>query len=212
MRHSISRLGLWYNHPSTPEKRFELSTAAEEKYTLKPIATTLLTVLLLAPSTSFSQTRNRSTGRQKPSTSSTAAATQKLVQARTQGATRVADQIKLLTKFIYLLGGVTSGIAAVDEAERRKEASPTVIQQNQQSKVQVKTSIQNFRESLDKLEIDFRATPELQPYYIKLAGVASGAATAEDLAAKNQFDAAGRQLLNVINRLTDVLLLMRTTT
>lgn len=181
---------------------------------MKPIATILLTLplalLLLAPSTVFSQTRNRSS-RQKPSTS-TAAATQKLAQVRTQGATRVADQIKFLTKFIYLLGGVTSGIAAVDEAERRKEASPGVIQQNQNSKAQVRTSIQGFRESLDKLEIDFRGTPELQPYYIKLAGVASGAATAEDLAAKNQFDAAGRQLLNVINRLTDVLLLMRTTT
>ena len=179
---------------------------------MKPIATTLLTLLLLAPSTAFSQTRNRSTSRQKPSTSSsTAAATQRIAQVRTQGATRVADQIKFLTRFIYLLGGVTSGIAAVDEAERRKEASPTVIQQNQQSKAQVKTSIQGFRESLDKLEIDFRATPELQPYYIKLAGVASGAATAEEQAARNQFDAAGRSLLNVINRLTDVLLLMRTT-
>jgi hypothetical protein len=190
-----------------------LRTAAEEKTTLKPIATTLLTLplalLLLAPSTAFSQTRNRPTSRQKPSTST--AATQKLAQVRTQGATRVADQMKFLTKFIYLLGGVTSGIAAVDEAERRKEASPAVIQQNQQSKAQVRTSIQGFRESLDKLEIDFRATPELQPYYIKLAGVAAGAATAEELAAKNQFDAAGRQLLNVINRLTDVLLLMRTT-
>ena len=178
---------------------------------MKPIATTLLTLLLLAPSTVFSQTRNRSTSRQKPTSTSTAAATQKLAQVRTQGATRVADQMKLLTKFIYLLGGVTSGIAAVDEAARRHEASPALVQQNQQSKAQVKTSIQNFRESLDNLEIDFRATPELQPYYIKLAGVAAGAATAEDLAAKNQFDAAGRQLLNVINKLTDVLLLMRTT-
>jgi len=196
----------------TPEKRFELRTAAEEKTTLKPIATTLLTLLLLAPSTAFSQTRNRSTSRQKPTTSSsTAAANQRIAQVRTQGATRVADQIKFLTRFIYLLGGVSSGIAAVDEAARRNEASPAVLQQNQQSKAQVKTSIQNFRESLDKLEIDFRATPELQPYYIKLAGVAAGAATAEDLAAKNQFDAAGRQLLNVISRLTDVLLLMRTT-
>ena len=177
---------------------------------MKPIATTLLTLLLLAPSTAFSQTRNRSTSRQKP-TATTTAATQRLAQVRTQGATRVAEQIKFLTRFIYLLGGVSSGIAAVDEAARRNEASPTVIQQNQQSKAQVRTSIQGFRETLDKLEIDFRATPELQPYYIKLAGVASGAATAEEQAAKNQFDASGRTLLNVINRLTDVLLLMRTT-
>ncbi len=175
---------------------------------MKPIATTLLTVLLLAPSTAFSQTRNRSTSRQK-STPATATA-QRVAQVRTQGATRVAEQIKFLTRFIYLLGGVSSSIAAVDEAARRNEASPTVVQQNQQSKTQVKTSIQGFRETLDKLEIDFRATPELQPFYIKLAGVAAGAASAEEKAAANQFDASGRQLLNVINRLTDVLLLMRT--
>jgi hypothetical protein len=128
---------------------------------------------------------------------------------RTQGATRVADQIKSLTKFIYLLGGVTSGIAAIDEAGRRNEATPALLQQNQQSKATVKSSIMNFRQTLDKLEIDFRSTPDLQPYYIKLAGVAAGAATAEEQAAANQFDASGRTLLNVINRLTDVLVVMR---
>lgn len=104
---------------------------------------------------------------------------------------------------------MSSGIAAVDEAARRNEASPAILQKNQQSKATVKSSITGFRESLDKLEIDFRNTPELQPFYIKLAGVAAGAATAEEQAAANQFDAAGRSLLNVINRLTDVLVVMR---
>jgi len=132
-----------------------------------------------------------------------------VAEVRTAGATRVADQIKFLTKFIYLLGGVANGIAAVDEAARRNEASPAVLQKNQQNKATVRTSIQGFRESLDKLEIDFRATPELQPYYIKLAGSAAGAASAEQLAAQSQFDAAGRSLLGVVNRLTDVLVAMR---
>jgi hypothetical protein len=172
---------------------------------LKRIAITLLITLLLSPSTVFAQSRSRSS-RQRPKPAPPA---QRISQARTAGATRVADQIKFLTKFIYLLGGVTSGIAAVDEAARRNEASPAVVQQNQQSKARVRTSIQGFRESLDKLEIDFRMTPELQPYYIKLAGVAAGAATAEDQAAANQFDRAGRSLLDVINRLTDVLVVMR---
>ena len=173
---------------------------------MKRIAITLLTVVILTPSTAFSQTRSRSS-KPKPA----APATQRAAQVRTAGATRVAEQIKFLTKFIYLLGGVSSSIAAVDEAAKRNEASPAVLQQNQQSKAQVKASIQGFRETLDKLEIDFRATPELQPYYIKLAGVAAGAATAEEQAAANKFDASGRTLLNVINRLTDVLLVMRTT-
>lgn len=172
---------------------------------MKPIAIALLTATLLAPSTAFSQTRSRSS-RQRPAPKTS---TPPVSQARTAGAQRVADQIKFLTKFIYLLGGVTSGIAAADEAARRNEASPAVLQQTQQSKTRVRSSIQGFRESLDKLEIDFRAQPELQPFYIKLAGVAAGAATAEEQAAANQFDAAGRTLLNVINRLTDVLVVMR---
>ena len=174
---------------------------------MKRITITLLTLVILTPSTAFSQTRNRSTSRQKPTSTTTAA--QRTAQVRTQGATRVADQIKNLTKFMYILGGVTSSIAAVEDAARKSGASPA--DQTAQSKAQVRATIQNIREGLDKLEIDFRGTPELQPYYIKLAGVAAGAATAEEKAAANQFDAAGRQLLTVVNRLTDVLLLMRTT-
>ena len=171
---------------------------------MKRIATVLLTATLLAPYSVFGQTRNRSTAKSKKP-----APTQPVSQVRTTGATRVGEQIKFLTKFIYLLGGVASGIAAVDEAARRNEASPAVVEKNQQSKATVKSSIEGFRETLDKLEIDFRNQPELQPYYIKLAGVAAGAATAEEQANANQFDAAGRTLLNVINRLTDVLVVMR---
>jgi hypothetical protein len=162
-----------------------------------------LAALVVAPATALGQTRRRTTPRQKPAPASTVSA------ARTTGATKVADQIKFMTRFIYLLGGVASGIASVDEAARRNEASPELIQKNQQSKVTVRTSIQGFRESLDRLEIEFRTTPDLQPYYIKLAGSAAGAARAEELAAANQFDQAGRTLLTVIGRLTDVLVIMR---
>jgi hypothetical protein len=173
---------------------------------LRVIAIAVLTASFVIPSSVLGQTRRRSSPR--PSTSATAAA-QRTAQVRTQGATRVAEQIKLLTRFTYLLGGINSGIAAADEEIRRNQASPAVVQSNQQNKARVKSSIQGFREGLDKLEIDFRATPELQPYYIKLAGSAAGAATAEQQAGANQFDAAGRSLLNVINRLTDVLVIMR---
>jgi hypothetical protein len=171
---------------------------------LKLIAIAVLTTIFVVPSSVLGQTRRRTTPR--PSASATA---QKTAQVRTQGATRVADQIKLLTRFTYVLGSVNSGIALIDEDIRRKEATPEQVQKNQQSKASVRSSIQGFRDGLDKLEIDFRATPELQPYYIKLAGVAAGAATADEQAAANQFDAAGRSLLGVINRLTDVLLAMR---
>jgi len=172
----------------------------------KRVTIASLAAILIVPAATLGQTRSRSS-RPRPAPKTTAASATSA--ARTAGATRVADQIKAMALYVYILGGVNSGIAALDDAARRNEASPQLIQKNQESKATVKSSIQNFREQLDKLETDFRATPELQPYYIKLAGSAAGAATAEEQAAANQFDAAGRTLLTVINRLTDVLVIMR---
>ena len=170
---------------------------------LKRLTLALLAVVMVTPVGASAQTRKRSTSRPTSSTADRAAV------VRNAGAMRVADQIKVLSRFIYLLGGVAKGLESVDEAARRNEASPAVLQQAEQSKNTVRTSIRNVREGLDKLEIDFRATPELAPYYIKLAGSAAGAAMAEQQAANNQFDTAGRTLLGVINRLTDVLVIMR---
>ncbi len=170
----------------------------------------ILCVLLLA-SAAVAQTRTRrsvSTAQKRRSTSESPdlAAAQ---QARTVAAGKVADQIKILTKFLYVLGGVAKGIEQVDEAARKNEASPAALQQNEQNKTTVKTSLRNVREGLDSLEIYFRSTPGLQSYYLRLAGSADGAATAENLANAGQFDQAGRSMLGVVNRLTDVLLIMR---
>ena len=171
---------------------------------MQRILALLVMAVFLVPLTGLAQTRKRTAAR---TTRTTAAA--KPAEVQRQGAARVADQIKVLTKFIYLLGGVAKGLENADAAARRKEASDADISKTNQSKASVRASIQSVKEGLDKLEIDFRGTPELQRYYIKLAGVAAGAANAEDLAAANQFDKAGRTLLEVVNQLTDVLLEMR---
>ncbi|SRR5713226_5577794 len=162
--------------------------------------------ILLLSTTGLAQTRRRTTRGQAAPKQTSAQAN---AEARIGGATRVADQIKNLTRFVYLLGGVAKGIEQVDDAARKNEASPAATQQNQQNKATVRTSLQNVREGLDQLEIFFRSTPELEQYYLKLAGSASGAATAEDQAAAGHFDQAGRTMLGVVNRLTDVLLAMR---
>ena len=172
---------------------------------LKRIAIALLVAMLIAPTTALSQTRRRSSRTTPPPQASA----QKVAQVRNNGATEVATQIKLMTKFIYLLGGIANGIAAVDEAVKKNEASPQLVQANETNKAVVKKGFQDFREGLDRLEISFRNQPELQPYYIKLAGSASGAAKAEEQAVAGQYDAGGRTLLTVINRLTDVLVAMR---
>jgi hypothetical protein len=163
--------------------------------------------VLALPATALAQTRSRTT-RSSTRTTKNSAATA-AVATRTEAASRVATQIKNLTKFVYLLGGVAKGIEQADEAARKNEASPTALQQTEQNKATVKSSLRNVREGLDQLEVYFRSTPGLEGYYLKLAGSASGAATAEDLAAAGRFDQAGRTLLGVVNRLTDVLLAMR---
>jgi hypothetical protein len=165
--------------------------------------------LLLLPVQSLAQGRQRTTTKRSTQRSSRPDTSQKGMDARIEGANHVAAQIKTLTRFLYLLGGVSRGIEAADDAARRNEASPAVMEKTERSKATVKTSLENVREGLDKLEIEFRTTSELQRYYIKLAGVAAGAANAEDQAGTGHYDQAGRSLIDVVNRLTDVLLEMR---
>jgi hypothetical protein len=178
---------------------------------LKRALVLAIACLILLPAIALSQTRRRTAsgrGTRSSSSSSTTAANS-ASEIRAGGATRVADQVKVLTRFIYLLGRISTGFETADDLARRNEASPSAIQQTERSKAEVKGTLRNVREGLDNLEIYFRTTPELQRYYTRLAGVAAGAANAEDQAAANQFDRAGRSLLEVVNRLTDVLLEMR---
>ncbi|MCA1573830.1 MAG: hypothetical protein LC770_04680 [Acidobacteria bacterium] len=108
---------------------------------MKPIIALLIATIILSPATAFSQTRKRTT---RPTTRVTR--TTKPSNAQQAGATRVADQIKSLTRFLYLLGGVAKGIEAVDDAARRKEASPAVLEQAKRNKDTVRMSIQSIRD------------------------------------------------------------------
>jgi hypothetical protein len=171
------------------------------------IAVLAIACLLTLSASALAQTRSRTTKRGTQSAKTSAQ--QASAEAKTGGATKVADQIKNLTRFLYLLGGVAKGIEDLDAAARSNQGSPTPLQQNEQNKAKLRSTFQDFRVGLDQLEITFRSTPELEQYYLKLAGSASGAATAEDQAAAGHFDQAGRTMLGVVNRLTDVLLAMR---
>ncbi len=161
-------------------------------------------ILVSLSLTGFAQSRSRTTRRSTSKTAKTAPA-ETGNAVKTEGATRIAIQIKNLTTFLYLLGGVAKDLEALDAAAKSGQASPTVDRQ----KAQLKQSFEDFRVGLDQLEIYFRSTPELQPYYVKLVGSASGAAAAEDQAAQGHFRDAGRSLIGVVGRLADVLVVMR---
>jgi hypothetical protein len=161
--------------------------------------------MILLSTASFAQTRKRQATKPPAKSRSTSAATAEATAAvRTEGANRVAAQIKNLSRFLYLVGGVVKGIEAIDAQSKDGQTSPT----NEKNKAQLRASFTNFRVGLDSLEVYFRTTPELQPYYTKLVGSASGAASAEQQALAGQFDEASKSLLGVLGRLTDVLVAM----
>ena len=173
---------------------------------MKRFAIITVAFLFLLPASALGQTRTRKTTR-GPAKTTTPAVDTALVATRTEAANRVANQIKNLSAFLYLLGGVAKGIEQIDITAKNDTSSP-VVKQNEQNKIKLRATFTDFRVGLDALEVYFRSTPGLEGYYLKLAGSASGAADAEAFANQGQFDRAGRALLSVVNRLTDVLVVM----
>ena len=166
----------------------------------------VLTLILVLNVAGFAQKR---TVKQRPRTASTAAAKTGNAAELQQGATQIADQIKNLSRFLYLLGGIAKGIETVDAAVQRGDASRPVIEQNNKNKGTVVLTIRNFRQGLDELEAKFRFSAKLKEFYPPLFGISQIAATAEENAQNGKIDAAGREMLDVLNKLTDALLKMK---
>ncbi len=183
---------------------------------MKRAAILSIACLILLPLPALSQTRRRTTAsgtrreravQTQRGRAANASATPEA--AAREGAMRLGDQVKSLTLFLYLYGPIANQLESAGELVQRNQASQTLVQQTAEGKAKVTAKLKEFRENLDLLEIQFRTTPALQRHYIKLAGVAAGAAKAEEQANANQFNQAGRSLVGVVNRLTDVLVQMR---
>lgn len=171
------------------------------------VAGALILLCFLLPSASLAQTRGRRTAVKRRAPAAPTAPESNTVLREARG--RVADQIKNLTRFIYLYGRVSNGIETTeDQAKRGGMSSDQVTALTTRSKATLSNTLKNIREGLDQLETYFRSTPEIERFYGRLAGIAAGAADAEDKAAANQLDQAGRSLIEVVNRLTDALLEM----
>ncbi len=167
----------------------------------------ILASIILLSTVASAQTRRRSTRRSAPASK---AAVEKTSAELLAARARVAAQIKTLSQFLYLYGGIAKGIESADQASRSGEASTVASQQNERTKARVKDSIRNVREGLDKLEADLRfGSPAVKNYYPYISGVARTAEMAENQAAANRFDEAGKSLLKAVNQLADALTAMR---
>lgn len=121
------------------------------------------------------------------------------------GADKVSIQIKNVSKFVYLLGGIARTIEDLDKEAKTRKISQASVDANNKNKQAVIQGIQNLRAGLVALEIEFRTKPALKNYIFQLQGVSDLAANAEDQAANGNFMDSGKTLLLVIEKLSDAL-------
>lgn len=124
------------------------------------------------------------------------------------GAEKVSTQIKNVTKFLYTLGGVAVRIEDLDNEAKTRTVARAALDANQQNKQKVMQAIRNLRAGIAELEVEFRTKPALTKYLIQIQGVTQMSADCEDLAAAGQFSEAGKPLLTLIEKLSDVLVAM----
>jgi hypothetical protein len=175
---------------------------------LKSAVILALTCIVISAGTSTAQTR-RGSSQKRPAASTTFAEKQQ-TEIRA-GRQQIAGEIKILSQFLFLFGGIAKGIETAEQANRIREQSSVGMPSTQieQTKVKFKDSIRNERVGVEQLESSFRLNPVLQTYYTNLAGVGKLAQTAEAQAAGNNFDQSARSLIAVVNRLVDTLVALR---
>ncbi|MBL8186788.1 MAG: hypothetical protein JNK38_02205, partial [Acidobacteria bacterium] len=118
---------------------------------------------------------------------------------------QIAEQIKNFSKFIYIYGKIINGFEVADEQAREGKMTPAAATKNRESKEALVGSVRNLKVGLDNLTRSFQNNPRLQVQSLKVAFAADAAAEAEKLAAAGCFDEAGKALVIVIERLTNVI-------
>lgn len=165
------------------------------------IATAIVCMLMVAPAAASAQTRTRRTSpstQKRRTTSASSLDATRFNQQRLE----IAGLSKDLTRFLYLYGRLSKDLELTGaQAESADAAS--------QTKAGIINSVRTMRDRLDQLEGHFRFAQGLEGQYRLLQGVSASADQAAQAVSSNQYDRAGRILLDVATKLTDVLLEMQ---
>jgi len=166
------------------------------------IAAAAACMLLIFSASAPAQTRTRRTS--APQKRRTTSAKSSRLDATRFNAQRLelAGLSKDLTRFLYLYGRLSKDL----ELTGAQAASADVANQTKAGLIE---NVHAMRDRLDQLEGHFRFTQGLERQYQMLQGVSGRADEAAQSVAANQYDRAGRILLEVATQLTDVLLEMQ---
>jgi hypothetical protein len=170
---------------------------------VKPLiakAAVCLLLIVCAAADAPAQTRTRRSTPQRRRTPATAT---RLDQTRFNAQRlELAGLSKDLTRFLYLYGRLSKDLELTGAQSGSADAT-------NQTKAGLIRSIGDMRDRLDQLEGHFRFEEGLRTQYQTLQGVSASADRAAQQASANRFDQAGRTLLEVANKLTDVLVEMQ---
>ena len=167
---------------------------------MKPLiakAAVCLLIITCCAAAAPAQTRTRRSTPQRRRTP--AQASTRLDQTRFNAQRlELATLSKDLTRFLYLYGRLSKDLELTAGQQGSADAAG-------QTKAGLIRSIGDMRDRLDQLEGRFRFEPALRTQYQTLQGVSASAEQAGQQASANRFDQAGRTLLEIANKLTDVL-------
>lgn len=174
----------------------------------KKLALALILLLLLSPQL-LAQKRTRAPQKKRSAPSKQRTATPAPPPAFREDAAAVAEQLKIVSRFLYLYGRVANGLETAEAQEKRGELSRALLEQNKQNKAKVVENIRGLRVGLDQLLTRFQNNSKLEPHAFRIQSAASDAATAEQMALTGRFDDAGRALVKVAERLAEVMVEVR---
>lgn len=125
------------------------------------------------------------------------------------GARQIAEQIGIVSRFIFIYGKVVNGLEVARDQAKRGETSAAIEARNRQTRETLVRSIGGLRTGIESVATAFQAEPQLQIQYLKLGAASDAVGEAEQLAGEGRFDEAGTALSTVIQRLTETIISMK---
>ena len=180
----------------------------KSKNNLVKFALVFMCLLCLTLTTAAQKRRAPARKTTKPGAATVVAANETNTAEIKEAAKKAGDQLKNVTRFIYLLGSIAQGIEDVDNEIKARKASSNAIDLNTKNKQSVIAALKKLRADLVPVEVEFRAKPGLRNYVPQIGGISDIAGTAEEQATAGQFKEAGRTLLQVVEKLSDALVAM----
>lgn len=121
----------------------------------------------------------------------------------------VAEQITILSRFIFVYGKVVNTLEVARDQARRNQTTPEIEARNRQSVGTLVRGIRGLADGIENLATTFKAEERLQIQYLKIAAAKDAVADASEMAAADKFEEAGTSLIVAIERLTETIISMK---